>query len=339
MNSLFITLTLIFTNLAFAQSTIERGVNFFRRQSNFIPMNAPIAGLQHDSRSGYADSPQYFLGKPEAIFLRGGQPEGTAIGLDLTHIANSGLTFYGKVSFAKYDANYSYHHKEEFQDIYSGELTLESCLRENGKDVFDQFKSLEEVLKYSREANEMPRFTSCLLTSPSMVANFTTPMGTLASPIIENVKIYLFTDHVQIFADIKGHPQTQAMAATKPDKVANGVLKYHSPFLYYYPTHDSSEELLQVRKETLTVLQTALTTLQGEIGDKQLPKTVAYILDNKAALNDSLRKLSQARVISPFQLINFSVSVKNAFHILDQAVGLASDKRVQMRNLIQMNSK
>lgn len=280
---------------AYAQSNITNGVNFFRRTNSMVAIDAMIASVQSEE----------FLGIQRS----------NAIQLRFIQVGNGGLTYTAQISL------YNRYDEPEKGAIFTGELNLASCVRENGQNIFGQFKSLEEVLRYSHEAADSTQFSSCLLSGNAFVANYTTPNGPQPRPTMDEVKVAIFADHVELSGVIKGE-------LAQP-------LKLKSPFLYYI-NQKNTASLQNVRQTTLGILQNALVTLQGEIGDKQLPKTVAYIMENRKTLQDALREVEN-KPLNSYELIEFSVSVKNAFHILDQAVGLASDRQIQMRDLIQLS--
>lgn len=318
---LFLTIYLI-SNSVFAQTTIERGVDFFRRDFSYVHLNVIIAEVDTEAKSREQADTQ--SSRRNFILGSTAQKTGTKTSFRISAIANSGLNFIGSLRFED---------RNRYYDEFQGDLTLSSCIKDNGQNIFGQFGSLEEVLKYSREASELPQFSSCILTSPLMVANnYITPLGIQPRATLEDVRIYIFADRVEFTANIKGHPRNHQAEVEK--KI---VFPFQSPFLYYRTINRNHEGLRKARQETLGILQRALAILQEEIQDKRLPKTVAFILDNRQFLQSSLSQLSNNEMMDPRDLIEFSVSVKNAFHILDQAVGLASNRQIQMRELLNRN--
>lgn len=288
-----ILLVLGLSQFAFAQSSITEGVNFFRRSNSMVSIDARIASAETDRFFGFQSM--------------------DSAKLKFIEVGNGGLTYTANIDL--YVRGYESTHKVTF----TGEINLSSCIREDGKNIFGQFKSLEEVMRYSHESANSTQFSSCIFEGKVFVANYTTPNGSQPRPTMEDVKVAIFADHLEIAGVVKG--------------VVNAPIKLKFPFLYYI--NDKAPSLQNARQKILGTLQGALAILQGEIGDKQLPKTVAYIMENRKTLQDALVEVAYKDVNS-YELIELSVSVKNAFHILDQAVGLASDRQIQMRDLIQL---
>ena len=297
-----ILLILGLSQFAFAQSSITEGVNFFRRSNTMVPINATIASAEGGQSLGF-------------------QTMDSAI-LKFIEVGNGGLTYTANIVIFDHKEIYRMHDRADqykYSVTFTGEINLSSCIREDGKNIFGQFKSLEEVMRYSHESANSTQFSSCIFQGKVFSANYTTPNGSQPRPTMEDVKVAIFADHLELAGSIKGEEK--------------GLIKLKFPFLYYNNQNDFS--LQSARQKILGTLEGALAILQGEIGDKQLPKTVAYIMENRHTLQEALREL-EGKKLGSLELIELSVSVKNAFHVLDQAVGLASDRQIQMRDLIQL---